>query len=185
MQLRIEPLTPAHVQTYIDFIGNLDFHHAPNWASCYCRFYHTTGDWEKRTGDQNRIDAMEAIKTGDMNGYLAFDGDRCIGWCNCTEVSAYVRIQEDLEAYCKGKRVAASMCFVIHPAYRGKGVATAIVRHATHDFRARGFDAMIALPFESDSPQKRYRGTKHIYERLNYQRINIQDNVSVMWLPLK
>ena len=189
MQLSIQPLTPALAHTFCDYLTNLDFANTPHWASCFCRFYHTecsAEEWMARSLEVNRAEALREIEAGRMRGYLAFDGESCVGWCNANDLSQFLRLHEDAQKYCAGKRVACTICFVIHPAYRGKGIARQLLARAVSDYRAAGYDAMIALPVEAEGAgQRRYRGTLHMFQEAGYRELEVIDHLHVMWLDLK
>ncbi|MEN6635296.1 MAG: GNAT family N-acetyltransferase [Clostridiaceae bacterium] len=189
MQISIQPLSPALAQTYCDFLTHLDFANTPHWASCFCRFYHTEcsmEEWMARSLEVNRAEALREIEAGRMRGYLAFDGETCVGWCNANDISQYLRLHEDAQKYCAGKRVACTICFVIHPAYRGKGIARQLLARAVSDYRAAGYDAMIALPIEAEGAgQRRYRGTLHMFQEAGYRELAVIDHLHVMWCNLQ
>ena len=192
MPYAIKPLGPELADTFVKYLGKLDFHHAPHWSTCFCRYYYTDCSqeaWQGRSGEDNAAEALQMIREGKMNGYLAFDGDDCIGWCCADDAKAFVRLQEHMRPVIEGKRVArvaSILCFVIHPDYRGQGVARMLLRRAVEDFRQRGYDAMLTLPLDiRDDLQKRYRGTLHMYEEMGFARIQQHGIVSVMWLDLK
>ncbi len=185
----IKPLTPELATVYVDFIGELAFEHAPHWASCFCRFYHTDcdmADWTSRTAAVNRQEALETIQSGQMKGYLAFDGDQCIGWLNANDSKSYIRLQNEMAPVTSGKKVGVVICFVIHPEHRRKGVAKALLERAISDFRVQGYDAVLGLPVNSqESIEKSYRGTFQMYTALGFNEIQRHGDLGVMWLDLK
>jgi GNAT superfamily N-acetyltransferase len=185
----IKPLTPALAIQFADYLSGVDFSETPHWASCFCRFYHTTcstQEWMERTLEQNRSEAMREIAAGNKHGYLAFENDACVGWCNACDIGNLPRLADENEQYCRGKRVGCTICFLIHPEHRGRGLARQILSRAVEDFRAAGYDAMIALPVESPGAEKRrYRGTLHMYEEAGYRTLEVDDRLHVMWLDLK
>lgn len=188
MKYEIRKLMPELALTFADYLGNLDFGHAPHWATCFCRYYHTycsRDEWQQRSGATNRQEAIENIKSGNMKGYLAFDDNKCIGWCNANNVNEYLRLKDDLEALIKDKKTGCVICFVIHPEYRGQGVARQLLKQAIEDFKAQGYEAVIALPIENrNEPQKLYRGTLNMYKENGFKEIEKHDNMSIMWLDL-
>ena len=189
MQLTIQPLTPPLAQSFCDYLTGLDFSATPHWASCFCRFYHTScsqQEWMARTAEENRAEALREIEAGNMRGYLAFAGETCVGWCNANDILQYPRLSEDTAARCLGKRVGCTICFVIHPDHRGEGVARQLLSRAIEDFRAAGYDAMIALPIESETArQRRYRGTLHMFQEAGYTEVETIEQLHVMWLDLQ
>ena len=188
MAYQVKPLNPALSQTFVDYLGALDFHHAPHWSTCFCRFYYTDyslEDWQNRTGEQNAREALEQIQSGQMNGFLAFDQDTCIGWCCADEAGRFIRLREQMQPLIEGKKVGAVMCYVIRPEYREQGVARLLLRAAVDDFKTRGFDAILASPVDiPDSPHMRYHGTLHMYEELGFQVIEQQGAMRIMRLDL-
>jgi ribosomal protein S18 acetylase RimI-like enzyme len=188
MDCVIKSLTPELAETFVDYFGNLDFQHAKHWSSCFCRFYYTNcayEEWQEKTGLENRKDAIEQIKQGNMNGYLVFDGDKCIGWCNAADARKFARLEEDIKPVIKDQKVGCVICFVIHPQYRKQGVARLLLKKAIADFREQCYDAVLALPVDvKDNPEKLYRGTLNMYRESGFKEIDKQDNMSVMWLDL-
>jgi GNAT superfamily N-acetyltransferase len=186
MDYKIVELNPELAECFADYLGNLDFGHAPHWATCYCRFYHTDcsyDEWFKRTGTENREEAIKEIKAGKMKGYLAFDGDKCIGWCNANNVKEYKRLADDLEFIVKGRKAGLVICFVIHPDYRGKGVARQLLKQIILDFKEQGYEAVIALPIDDKTePQKLYRGTINMYQENGFKEIEKKEKLCYMML---
>ncbi len=188
MDYSIKPLTPELASTFAEYLERLDFGHAPHWATCYCMFYHLAcshEEWQNRKGPENRAEAIERIGSGTMKGYLAFDGDKCIGWCNANDAVSYVRLEKELEPVIKDKRVGSTICYVIHQEYRGKGIARQLLNTAIEDFKRDGYDAMLALPVDvREEPQKHYRGTVNMYKEQGFREIQRHGDVCVMWLEL-
>lgn len=189
MAYEVKQLSSELSTTFVEYLSNIDFEYEPHWATCFCRYYYldcSTEEWKNRSGETNSNEALMEIQNGRMHGYLAFDGDKCIGWCNASDANHLSRIKNDLYSYCKDKKVGCTICFVIHPEYRGQGVARLILKKVISDFKDKGYEAMIALPFENrQAPQKQYRGTKNMYEQFGYKEIDHENTVSVMWLNLK
>src|SRR5262249_43476127 len=132
VDVHVRPLRPDAVD---DFLAFFDHERGPafsdnhEWAKCYCQFYHTPTslDWNGRPGDVNRVAMRERIATGEMEGFLAYDGDgpdaAVVGWLNAQPRSklphcfARMRLEPtpiDVPDY----RVAQIICFVIHPQWR-------------------------------------------------------------------
>lgn len=188
MDYIIKALTPELADTFAEYLTNLDFGHAPHWATCYCRFYYSDcsqNEWMERPGEKNLKEAIQKIKEGSMRGYLAFEGTKCIGWCSANNVSSFVRLENDIGHLVKDKKVGCVICFVIHPEYRGRGIARLLLQQTVEDFKTQGFDAVLALPFElKETPQKQYRGTLNMYKEQGFREIEKHDSISVMWLDI-
>lgn len=189
MNYTVKRLSAELAETFVKYLGELDFNYAPHWATCFCRFYHTScssEEWQKRTGEENRLEALEEIRKGNMKGYLAFHGDKCIGWCNANDVHKLKRIEKDLEHIVKDRKAGCVICFVIDPEYRGQGVARLLLNKAVEDFKAQGFDGVLSIPVEGiKDSEKRYRGTLNMYEEFGFKEAAKEDSNVVMWLGLK
>lgn len=196
MDIRIEKVKEGMGQTFADYFNNLDFSHEPHWAGCYCRFYFTgagfsetdLSEWQARSGENNKNEAIDEIDNGSMSGFLAFDEDKCIGWLNANDWKALKRLHEYVSDTVGDKKVGITICYVIHPEYRNRGVATALLKGAIDDFRKQGYDAVLALPvYSKDFSPKLYRGTISMYEKFGFKRLDEfgdLGDVRVYWLDL-
>ena len=158
MELTIRPLGPQNASHYLNFLETIDFHHAPDWSGCFCRFYHTTcsdQEWKARSAMTNRQEALEAIQHGSMKGFLAYHDDQVVGWINANAIESYVRLTQDIKPYIAHPKTGGIMCFVIHPQYRRQGIAKALLKAAVDQFKHDGYGAVLAYPFENlNSPEK-------------------------------
>lgn len=184
----IRSLNPNIPEELPNFFDSLDYSHAPHWSGCYCRYYHTDytlDEWIKRDPKLNRIETINAIQSGEMNGFLIYDNDKAVGWLNAQSIESYKRLCADLEKF-HNKKVAISICFVIHPDYRNKGLATLLLDYAINYFKDCEFDGLIALPpSEVYDIQKAYRGTLSMYLKKGYQVIEEREGTSMVELVLK
>jgi GNAT superfamily N-acetyltransferase len=189
MNITIKALGPALAQTFADYLGKLSFEHEPHWATCFCRYYHCTcsaEEWMARSGEMNRAEAIEAITRGDMRGYLAFEGEKCIGWCNANDTDRFIRLKEDLAPWANGRKTGCVICFVIHPDHRGKGIARRLLQRAVEDFKKQGYDAILALPVHrTEQLERRYRGTYNMYIEQGFEEAERDGATSVMLLRLR
>jgi GNAT superfamily N-acetyltransferase len=189
MTFKVVQLKPELAQTFSQYLGSLDFQHAPHWSTCFCRYYYTDcsqEEWQNRTGKQNAIEAVKAIREGKMHGYLAFDGETVIGWCCADNAEKFIRLKTEMTPIIGGKKVGSVICYVIRPEYRGQGVARLLLKAAVDNFRQSGYDAVLTLPVDiRDDLQKRYRGTLHMYQEMGFEKIQEHGALSVMWLDLK
>lgn len=178
MSFRIVPLKPAMADIFSDYLSSLDFTHAPYFATCFCRFYHincSDNEWMERTGEQNRAESKAAIKDGSMKGYLAFDDDKCIGWMNANAVDSYLRLRDSLLPYAEGKKAGLAICFVIHPEYRNKGLATTLLETAIQGFKEEGYEVIFGLSTKNaDIPLvNQYSGTYSMFLKFGFEEVGV------------
>jgi len=188
MNLSIKPLTPELAADYFDFFENRAFTDNSPYR-CYCQIYQMSKEQAKAALDYanaNGLDggqiarkvAEQQIEAGILRGYLAFADGVAIGWCNAND-----RANFPIEP-CTGesfhapaeKREKTVVCFEIAPEFRGKGIATALLRRAVDDAKAEGYIAIEGFPVIRD---ERYEwdctGPVRLYEKVGFIQVTKQD----------
>lgn len=100
------------------------------WYHCHCAIWHHTGGmdvWDTRTAADNRDAMVERIRAGRYHGLLAYAGDEVVGWCRAGPRSELGLTMSKESAPEDAERLGIVSCFVVLPAWRGKGVARALV----------------------------------------------------------
>lgn len=111
---------------YLSYFDNVAFTDHEEWAECYCLESHLSQmENDALQGKASRRErARELIGQGIMQGYLVYEGETIVGWCNVGDKSSYAPLVEnsDYETLnpCKGK-IKAIYCFEIAPGSRGRG----------------------------------------------------------------
>ena len=128
MSIQIKPLSPNLLPKWLHFFDNFAFVDNPDWSDCYCCCYQldcSNEAWNKRTKTDNRESAQQLINTGKMHGYMAFDEEAPVGWCNINTYQTFPRLSFDKNLVgAEGKEKTASViCFIIANTHRGKGIA--------------------------------------------------------------
>jgi GNAT superfamily N-acetyltransferase len=197
--LRIARLTPALREDYLRFFDHergRAFADNPQWAPCYCHFYHVAPaiDWATLDGNANRV-AMDArIGTGEMDGYLAYDGDSVCGWVNAQPLPKLRHCFARMEIPAPDLPVplheaAAIVCFVVAPESRRRGVATALLAGALADLAQRGIAVVDAFPFNrpegSAKATDHYHGPLDLYLRNGFAALVRHANVTVVRKQLR
>jgi ribosomal protein S18 acetylase RimI-like enzyme len=176
---RLSPTTRDDYLAFFDHEHGPAFADNPAWARCYCQFYRTPRalDWQAFTASDNRVAATAAIDCGEAEGYLAkAEGmippdareaslppeggpalrarGSVVGWMHaaprhklphCFERMKIAPPPIDVSPH----EAAVIVCFVIAPAWRRRGVASALLDFALADFAARGIAVVDAFPFKA------------------------------------
>ena len=90
--LAIERLTPARRDDFLRFFDHERgpaFADNPDWAKCYCHFYHVPKaiPWKSLDGDANRTAMAARIEAAAMDGFLAYAKGEVVGWLNAQPLS--------------------------------------------------------------------------------------------------
>jgi len=187
MNIEIKPLTPDLLDNYLFFFDNMVFEEHPDWSKCYCFSYHfvgTKGQWNKKN---NRSSVIEFINENKMTGYLAFYGDKPVGWCNANNRLNYQRLLKYYDLIDNpDDKVCSIVCFLIHQDYRRQGIAQKMLDKVCLDYSNKGYDYIEAYPGKGDlSCEGHYRGPLQLYEKYDFKIHKELDDYYVMRKGLK
>jgi ribosomal protein S18 acetylase RimI-like enzyme len=187
--LQIKSLSPDMANQFTSYLSEMDFSHAEHWHFCYCQYYHidcSSAAWRQRTAEQNKALAVQNIESGLMRGLVALAGEQMVGWVNVNDVNNYALLKRDEELQKFPGRSAMVVCFVIHPEYRGKGLANKMLAEAVEISRQEGFDRIIGRPFLwSAHPLRQYHGLPKMFEDLGFKEVSETNGVHTYVLELK
>jgi GNAT superfamily N-acetyltransferase len=193
MNLEIKYLTPNLIPAYLDFFDNRAFADTDSNGPCYCTSPMQTSEEidqmvSEFAGDVKgtiRLHAVKMLSEGGIHGYLAFNGDTVIGWCNARDMSEYVKnryqfVPDFAREIAIGKTMSV-VCFSIAPEYRGKGVSTALLERVVNDAKTEGFKTVEGYAhIRKEQYDMDFKGPTRLYEKLGFVPIAEQDGVIVM-----
>ena len=103
-----------------------------------------------------------------MTGWLAYSQGRAIGWCNAGPRRFVAGLFDQPEPL--AERIGAIACFVIAPAFRSQGIATALLHTACNGLRERGFEWAEAYPRSDATHQgEQHHGPLAMYTALGFE----------------
>lgn len=153
------PLRPEHAPELLRFFDHergAAFADNPDWAKCYCHYYHVPKSirWASLSAHQNRDAMATRIDVGEMEGFVACEGSDIVGWLNAQARHKLPHCFARLGIVptplpCEPFEAAVIVCFVIAPSRRRRGIARALLSEALESFTARGFKLVDAFPFKS------------------------------------
>lgn len=187
MDFIIKPLTKDLKNDYLYFFDNIIFEENPDRHKCYCYDYHFLGDVETCTRETSRSSVIDLINEGKLTGYLVFDKDKPIGWCNANNRSNYQRLLRDFDLVDNPDDVVCSIvCFLIHPDYRRQGIAQKILEKIIEDYSNKDCDYLEAYPRKKAlSNEGNFKGPLKLYKRFNFEIHKEQDYYYVMRKKIK
>ena len=181
MNIEIRKLTPDLAEYYALFfdVTPHDDHTAKAELPCYCVTWRSddtyvgNNDHFYPTREERRERAIQFVKDGKLQGYLAFLGDEIVGWCNATADCQlgvnYLRDYWPIEEYCADIKVKSIFCFVVAPKVQRTGVATKLVEYICQDAAADGFDFVEAYASRKiANTAEGMRGPLAMYEKCGF-----------------
>ncbi|MGZ4123843.1 MAG: N-acetyltransferase family protein [Tumebacillaceae bacterium] len=186
MEITIEKLTPERVADFLYFFDHVAFADNPRWASCYCYFYYSSSEeeWVNRTAEDNRAAIQEKINASEMHGFLAYANGEPVGWMHANSKAKFVDLPGEQAI---GEDKAATVCFIVSPEHRRKGIAGKILAQACESLREAGYETVEGYPVkETDSMTANYHGPLDMYMQAGFEVIeDLGDNRLVVQKRLK
>jgi GNAT superfamily N-acetyltransferase len=142
----VQKLTPSLVDDFLSFFDNVAFADNPDWSDCYCSLYH----FSHQGKEESRRNASGLIAEGKINGFLAYDDGKPVGWCNAARRGNYPGLH-----WLMGpgpdvwERVGSIVCFVVAPTHRNQGVAALLLNAACKKFSEEGLEWAEAYPVKA------------------------------------
>jgi GNAT superfamily N-acetyltransferase len=192
-ELTVKPLSPDLAGDFLRFFDHERgpaFADNPEWAKCYCHFYHVSRaiDWPSLSAEDNRIAMRSRIEVGEMEGFLAYDADEVVGWMNAQPrhkvPHCFERMQTPASSLpCQAYEAAVIVCFVIAPELRRRGVARALLTEGVASLAARGIKLVDAFPFkagDSETPADHYHGPLPLFLGEGFTVLREDANVTIV-----
>ena len=203
MEIVIKALKPDMAEAYLDFFDCRAFSDGSPYYPCYCNAFNMsaaeidamreeakgygggTEGWKRAL----RESASRLVKEGRIRGYLAFDGETAVGWCNANDRLNYCRVGEfDLDHVPEDRppdcrrvgQVKSVVCFEICPEYRGRGIATMLLRRVCGDAEAEGYDCIEGYPTLNAEAAMAFTGPAALYRKMGFTEYARSGNTAVM-----
>ena len=191
--MNIKPLTQDLIPAYLDFFDNRAFSETDANGPCYCtcptqsseEIDQMVSEFAGEIKGIIRRYAVKMLNEGKIHGYLAFDGDIAIAWCNARDMRDYAKNQyhfiPDFAYQNAIGKTMSVVCFSVAPEYRGKGVSTALLERVIADAEARGYVAVEGYAHVSKGQYDMdFKGPTRLYEKLGFVPVVKQDGVVIM-----
>ena len=187
MNIEIRLLTKDLKDDYLFFFDNIIFKENPDRSKCYCYDYHFLGDVETCTRETSRSAVINLINENKLTGYLVFDNDKPIGWCNANNRLNYQRLLRDYDYIDNpDDKVCSIVCFLIHPDYRRQGIAQKILDKIIKDYSNKDYDYFEAYPKKGElSCEGNFKGPLELYKRYDFKINKEYDDYYVMRKKIK
>ena len=196
MKIEIRKLTPDLAEDYAHFFDITPHDINIDERKCYCVTWRSDNSYVGNddhwfpTREERRARAIEFIKAGSLQGYLAYYGNDIVGWCNanaeCQGCVDYLREHWPIGEYRDDVKVKSIFCFVITPAMQRKGIATQLVERVYKDAANDGFNFVEAYTsMELVDTTHQYVGFLKMYEKCGFVPCAERDGKIVVRKSLK
>ena len=127
MKLMIKPLTFELNKDYLDFFDHRAFtDNNPN-GPCYCTSPNQDEETIRKMVSEFKYSgvketirkyAVEMLNKNQIQGYLAYDGELSIGWCNAADMESYAGFVPEFARNNTCVKSISIVCLEIAPEYR-------------------------------------------------------------------
>jgi GNAT superfamily N-acetyltransferase len=167
-EVEVRPVTPDSAADVVRFFDLDAFPDNPAWGACYCMFFPRGGRSNENWGDEpwqeNRKDQMVRIRNGRTTGMLAYVDGKMVGWCNATARGELPGLADGAD-----DDVAAVVCFVVAPPYRGHGIATRLLEGVAAGFRDLGFTRLEGYPVrDPENERAAFHGSLDLFTSVGF-----------------
>ena len=196
MNIEIKKLTSDLAEDYVYFFDVTPHDINIDENKCYCvtwrsddSYAHGEAHWFP-TREERRTRAIQFVRSGSLQGYLAYHGDEIVGWCNanadCQDCVNYLRSYWPIEESREGIKVKSIFCFMIAPEMQRKGIATQLLERVCKDAADDGFDFVEAyINKEFIETDHDFRGPMAMFEKCGFEVYAVRDGKVVMRKALK
>ena len=188
--IKIRPLESELKSDYLDFFDSRAFTDQNPNGPCYCTSPNQDEETIKQMVSEFSANGVKetvrkyAVKMLDENkiqGYLAFDGDISIGWCNAADIESYIGfVPEFARTNTCGKTISI-VCFEIAPEYRGMGLASAFIDRICSDAKLKGYVAVEGYSkiYEGRNDYD-FSGPVRLYQKSGFHEVARKDGHIIM-----
>jgi GNAT superfamily N-acetyltransferase len=146
-------------------------------GGCWCMWWRLTArEYEAGKGEPNRKAMQRLVAAGGTPGLLAYRGEEPVGWCAIGPRAEFPRLARSrILAPVDDQPVWSIVCLFVARPWRGKGVASALIRAAAE--HARGQGARIIEAYAVEPRQERmpdtfaYHGPAAAYRAAGFREV--------------
>ena len=174
----IRPLTSELNADYLDFFDRRAFTDENPNGPCYCTSPNQEEDQIKKmvsefksygVKETLRKYAAEMLSQNMIHGYLAYDGDQSIGWCNAADMESYAGFVPAFARNITCGKTMSIVCFEIAPEYRGMGIASAFIDRVCADAKSKGYAAVEGYAILSEQRNEfDFQGPYRLYQKAGF-----------------
>lgn len=171
MEMIIRPLAPGMAGEFFRFFEESAFPWGDPRTNCYCLESCLADEQRYQETTERRWVAKHLIDAGELTGYLLYDGERPVGWCNAGDKAGYPPVCQNPELFTTQPRpgqIRIVYCIDIAEGWQGKGLASLMMRRFLADAQAQGYRFAEGYPFVNQAYAWQYPGPVRLYEKFGF-----------------
>ena len=186
----IRPLTSELNADYLDFFDHRAFTDDNPNGPCYCTSPNQEEDQIQKMVSEFKSSgvketlrryAAEMLDRNMIHGYLAYDGDLSVGWCNAADMESYAGFVPAFAREIACGKTISIVCFEIAPGYRGTGIASAFIDRVCNDAKTNGYAAVEGYANLPDRWNDfDYQGPYRLYQKAGFTEAARENGLAVM-----
>ena len=173
MTITVRPLTPGR---WPDFEAVFEAKGCSIARGCWCTYYRESGKQALPPGvkpPEARKARMKAlVESGPPPGLIGYSGRTPVGWVTLGPRADFAKLRRSpVMKPVDPQPVWSIVCFVVPPAYRHQGVATALLQGAIAYARERGVMLLEAYPIdkaERGADEWLWHGARSMYDKAGF-----------------
>ena len=176
MKITVFALTPDR---WADFEAIFESKGCSMARGCWCMYYRESGQQhlgqDVRPADVRKARMKELVSAGPPPGLIAYYEGQPVGWVALAPRTEYPRLRRSPVAKPVDERpVWSIVCFVVPSEWRGRGVASALLRKSIDYARSRGATVLEGYPVdkpERSSDNWLWNGTKAMFDKAGFTEV--------------
>lgn len=177
MKLTMLPLTPDR---WLDLETVFSARGCSVARGCWCMAYRRSGAQKplptgKSRTEVNRADLKAIVGAGKTPGLIAYRDKVPVGWVSLAPREEFAKLKRSpVMKPVDDKPVWSVICFVVPSAYRGQGVARALLHGAIAYARKRGATLIEAYPVDKvgrSNDNDMWFGAKSMYDHAGFKEV--------------
>jgi GNAT superfamily N-acetyltransferase len=160
--LDVRRFAPEHVDAFHAL------HDSAGWCRCVAWWVETWEGWSRRSAEENRALRDRLTADGIFDGYLAFDGDAAVGWCQALPRDRLAKLRAQF-GLASDPGTWAIGCFFIHPDRRRQGVARRLLGAVLADLPERGARRVEAYPKRATGAGDLWNGPEAMFRAAGFE----------------
>ncbi len=177
MNIEIKKMNKDLLEDHLLFFDQMKTIDSYDCSKCYCVFFHApekAREWLKRTDVENKNLAIRLINEEKLTGFLAYDRKRPIAWCNVNDKNAFNFNKSRFyvnKTNCKN--TICIVCFYVNNNYRGKGLASSLLKYIIEYYRNSNYKYIEVYPSTNKTKEsENYHGYPSLFLKNNFKIIN-------------